>query len=58
MLSSGITVATRAQITEFNLQQIIEGEVQIPSLNGYMGNAEFREVADTLARLLEQKRHE
>lgn len=42
-------------MTDFKLQQITEGEVQILSLRGYMGNTEFREVANVLARLLEQK---
>ena len=55
LLSLEITVATRAQITEFKLRQITEGAVQILSLSGYMGNAEFREVANVLSRLLEQK---
>lgn len=55
LLSLEITVATRAQITEFKLRQITEGEVRILSLSGYLGNAEFREVADVLSRLLEQK---
>ena len=55
LLSLTNTVAPRAQTTEFKLQQITEGEVQILSLRGYMGNAEFREAANVLARLLEQK---
>lgn len=48
-------MATRAQITEFNLQRIDQGEVQILSLNGYMGNDEFSQVDRELSRLLEQK---
>ena len=50
-------MATRAQFAEFKFQQITEGEVRILSLSGYLGNAEFREVAGVLSRLLEQKHH-
>jgi anti-anti-sigma factor len=40
---------------EFTLKQIKKGEVQILSLNGYMGNDEFYQVDQLLSRLLEQK---
>lgn len=40
-------------MTEFNLQQTNKGEVQILSLSGYMGNAEFCQVDRKLAGFLE-----
>lgn len=40
---------------EFILKQIKKGEVQILSLNGYMGNDEFCQVDKALSLLLEQK---
>ncbi|NOS70382.1 MAG: STAS domain-containing protein [Verrucomicrobia bacterium] len=48
-------MATRALIIEFKLQQITEGEVQILSFSGYMGNPEFSQDR-VLSRLLEQER--
>ena len=43
---------------EFKLQQSTSGEARILSLSGYLGNAEFREVAKVLAQLLEQKQRQ
>jgi anti-anti-sigma factor len=40
---------------EFTLKQIKNGEVQILSLSGYMGNDEFCQVDKALVLLLEQK---
>lgn len=51
-------VATRVQTDEFKLQQSTASEARILSLSGYLGNAEFREVAQVLAQLLEQKQRQ
>ena len=40
---------------EFTLKKIKKGEVQILSLNGYMGNDEFCQVDKALTQLFEQK---
>lgn len=42
-------------MTGFNLQRINQGEVQILSLSGYLGNDEFCRVDRELAHLLEQR---
>ena len=46
---------TRARMSQFSLQQINQGEVQVVSISGYMGNDEFNCVEKELARLLEQE---
>ena len=53
LLSVQIIVSTRAQTTEFSFQLSSQGEVQILSLQGYMGNAEFCQVEGELAQMLE-----
>lgn len=41
-------------MTEFSLQQINQGDVEVLSLCGYMGNDEFYRLEKELSRLLEQ----
>ena len=53
LLGVEIFVSKRAQTAEFNFQRSNQGEVQILSLRGYMGNAEFCQVEGELAQMLE-----
>jgi anti-anti-sigma factor len=46
---------TRARTSQFSLQQINQGKVQILSISGYMGIDECCQVETELARLLEQE---
>jgi hypothetical protein len=49
LLNVQITVATCAQITEFQLQQITEGEVQILSLRLLPGQRRILSCGQTIA---------
>jgi hypothetical protein len=55
LLNVQITVATRAQITQFKLQPIAEGEVQMFSPSGYMV-AHFATPAPTKTSAVQRNR--